>query len=97
MKRKDIFLEESTGDLLIEAGDFVINIADMQHLEHIVSLAKGEFKEFPLLGFGAENYLKTNAEPLAFKRDLKVQLEYDGYKNAEISLSKNYELKVDLK
>ena len=49
------------------------------------------------MGFGVENYLKTNTNPLAFKRDLKIQLEYDDYKNATIDLSKGYEeLKINL-
>ncbi|MFJ1492601.1 oxidase [Capnocytophaga canis] len=94
--RKDILLNEM-GDLLIEDGDFAIGVADEQHVEHIIQAQKGEFKEFPLLGFGIENYLKTNTEPLAFKRDLKVQLEYDGYKKADVELTKDYQLKVDIK
>lgn len=94
--RKDILLNE-VGDLLIEDGDFSVGIADEQHVEHIIQVQKGEFKEFPLLGFGIENYLKTNTEPLEFKRDLKVQLEYDGYKNADVELTKDYQLKVNIK
>lgn len=93
--RKDILLNEA-GDLLIEDGDFTVGQSDMQHVEHIIALAKGEFKEFPLLGFGVENYLKTNTEPLEFKRDLKVQLEYDNYKNADVELTNDYQLKVDV-
>lgn len=94
--RKDILLNEA-GDLLIENGDFTVEQSDTQHVEHIIQLQKGEFKEFPLLGFGAENYLKTNTESLEFKRDLKVQLEYDNYKSADVELTNDYQLKVDIK
>lgn len=85
--RKDIALEQDTNDIRLEGGDFKIESSDLQHVEHIVHNQKGEYKEFPLLGFGAENYLKTNTEGVAFKRDLKVQLEYDGYKNPDIDIS----------
>lgn len=94
--RKDILLDP-TGDLVMENGDFVINVSDTQHIEHIITLTKGEFKEYPLLGVGAENYLKTNTDPIGFKRDVRVQLEYDGYKNANITLSENYELNITIK
>ena len=96
MLRKDLLLD-TAGNLVIEEGDFVIEYSDMQHIKHIVESQKGEFKEFPFMGFGVENYLKTNTNPLAFKRDLKIQLEYDHYKNTTIDLSKGYEeLKINL-
>lgn len=96
MARKDLLLD-ALGDLAIEEGDFVIAPSDMQHVKHIVESQKGEYKESPFMGFGVENYLKTNTNPLAFKRDLKIQLEYDHYKNATIDLSKGYEkLKINL-
>lgn len=96
MVRKDLLLD-SFGDLVIEEGDFAIGLSDMQHVKHIVEAQKGEFKEFPFMGFGVESYLKTNTNPLAFKRDLKIQLEYDSYKNTDIDLSKGFEqLKINL-
>lgn len=96
MTRKDLLLD-TAGNLVIEEGDFVVESSDMQHVKHIVESQKGEFKEFPFIGFGVENYLKTNTNPLAFKRDLKIQLEYDDYKHADIDLSKGYEqLKINL-
>lgn len=96
MVRKDLLLD-SFGDLVIEEGDFLIEPSDIQHVRHIVEAQKGEYKESPFMGFGVENYLKTNTNLLAFKRDLKIQLEYDNYKNAEIDLSKGFEqLRINL-
>lgn len=95
MKRRDLIVDE-TDELKIKNGDFVVDDADMQHVEHIIQVQKGEYKEFPLLGFGVQGYLKTNTPPFEFKRDLKIQLEYDGYKNANLSLTNDYQLSIEL-
>ncbi|MDV2458051.1 oxidase [Elizabethkingia anophelis] len=94
--REDISLNED-GSLVIRNGDFVIGPSDTQHIKDIVLTHPGEFKEFPMLGFGAELQLKKNPNDLAFKRDLKIQLEYDGYPDPDIDLSGGYEnLKINI-
>jgi hypothetical protein len=93
--RQDILLD-TDGDLLIENGDFVIGASDSQHIDHIVNAQLGEYKEHLLVGFGAINYLKTNVSEMEFKRDLKVQLEIDGYQDASIDLSGGFsKLKIE--
>lgn len=74
-------------DLEIKKGDFVIDESDQQHIEDIFIAQKGEFKEFPQLGFGAVNYLKTNTSVYRFERDLRIQLEFDDFENVEIDTS----------
>lgn len=88
--RKD-FLTDDNNDLLIQNGDFVIGESDQQHVMDILDSQKGEFKEFPLAGFGAINYIKRTITESEFKRDLKLQLSYDGYSNATIDTSKGIE------
>lgn len=82
-----------TADLDIEIynGDFVIDESDQQHIEDIFIAQKGEFKEFPALGFGAINFIKTNVSPYQFERDLRIQLEYDNYFNPKIDTSEGIE------
>lgn len=88
---KDILLDEN-GDLLIENGDFVIGDSDLQDVELIFHSQKGEFKEHPLVGFGAENYLKKSNNSIPeFIRDLELQLEFNGFENPEIDLSEGFE------
>ena len=92
----DILLDD-TGDLLIENGDFVVGDSNQQHVESILLSQKGEFKEFPLVGFGIVNYIKSDTPEVKFKRDLKIQLEYDGFNNAKIDLSNGFEnLKIEI-
>lgn len=89
--RKDIALDDDN-DLKIVGGDFSIELSDQQHVQIIFKTHMGEFKEWPLLGFGADNYLKkTGITKAEFLRDLKVQLEYDGYPDADIDLDKGIE------
>lgn len=78
-------------DLEIENGDFVIDKSDQQHIEDIFIAQKSEFKEFPLVGFGAINYIKTNVSKSEFERDLRIQLEYDNYSNTEIDTNNGIE------
>lgn len=92
----DILLNKDS-DLKIENGDFVIGSSDKQNVKLIVESFKGEFKEFPLVGFGVINYIKTNTSEMRFKRDLKIQLENDNYLNPKIDLSGGFEkLKIEI-
>jgi len=76
--RTDI-LHDDKGNILFEGGDFMVGASDEQHISDIFMLHQGEIKEFPLCGFGAMQYVKTNITESEFKRNLKLQLEYDGY------------------
>lgn len=94
--RKDILLSDDN-DLQIQNGDFLIGLSDVQHVDHIVTAQLGEYKEFPNVGFGVQTYLKTKTREVRFKRDLRVQLNYDGYDNPEIDLKEGFKkLKVKL-
>lgn len=93
---KDFLLDEN-GDLAIENGDFVIRDSKEQDVATLIMANKGEFKEFPLVGFGAINYVKSEVSEVEFKRDLKVQLEYVGFLNPTIDLSEGFEnLKIEV-
>lgn len=95
--RQDILLDNNN-DLQLYNGDFVTDNSDQQHVEHIVHAQKGEYKNYPITGFGVVNYLKkTNRVKSDFKRDLKIQLENDNYQNPKIDLSDGFEnLKIEV-
>ncbi len=96
MSRKDIQVNENH-EPIIKNGDFVVGESDQQHVIDITFAHPGEYKAFPMLGFGAVLHLKKNKNDYQFKRDLKIQLEYDGYSNPDIDLSKGYEnLKINI-
>lgn len=88
--RNDILLDENNNLLIID-GDFVCGLSDQQHVKHIVEAFKGEYKSTPLVGFGALNYLKRDEKiESEFRRDLKIQLENDGYTDAKIDIAKGF-------
>ncbi|WP_136464948.1 hypothetical protein [Flagellimonas onchidii] len=90
-ERTDILLDEDF-DLKIENGDFVIAPSDQQHVRAIFNAHMGEYKEWPLTGFGASRYLKKSTVSKAvFSRNLKVQLSYDSYTDAEINIDQGIE------
>lgn len=73
-------------EMVIENGDIVIGESAQQHVNCIFIAHPGHFKESPVTGFGASNYLKktTQAKP-KFYRNLSIQLELDGFVNPDIS------------
>jgi hypothetical protein len=88
--RQDI-LRDDNGGLAFTNGDFATGQSDQQHVLDILDLQPGELKEFPLAGFGAINYIKKTITADEFKRDLKIQLNYDGYTDAKIDTSNGIE------
>lgn len=91
------FLVNDDGTLKTENGDFAIGQSDDQHVGDIFLLLPGELKEFPVMGFGAIRYVKRNISTDEFKRDLKIQLQYDGYPDADIDTSNGIEnLTIDI-
>ena len=64
---------------LITSGLQVGNI-DYQRVKLIVIAQKGEFKEFPTLGFGIDSYLKANYQEVKqrFVNELTKELKSDG-------------------
>ena len=92
----DILLD-ADGDLLMENGDLVIGEADNQNVELIFKANKGEIRSSPELGFGAGKYVKSTDPKARFKRDLKVELARDNYKDLDIEIDQSLkELKVTI-
>ncbi|MGG7468675.1 hypothetical protein [Chryseobacterium arthrosphaerae] len=94
--RKDILVNENH-ETMIRNGDFVIGDSDRQHVIDITFAHPGEYKNYPLIGFGAILQIKKNIDNNLFKRNLSIQLEYDDYHNPEIDLTGGYEnLKINI-
>lgn len=78
MEAKDILLEDN--DLKFSTlGDFEIGESDNQHQQDIIFENIGAYKEHPLVGVGIINYLNSTNTQLQLAREIKLQLEVDGY------------------
>ncbi len=74
-----------SSDGLITSGLVVDNI-DYQRCKLIIESQKGEFKEFPTLGFGIDNYLKsiTTQKRQQFITELTKELKSDGMSTVKV-------------
>lgn len=84
---KDILLDSN--DLLFKDGDFAIGESDAQHIEDLIFENVGAYKQFPLVGVGIINYLNSSGSQLILKRNIKTQLETDGYRVDTIKFNGN--------
>jgi len=92
----DIKLDEDF-DLDISSGDIDFRDTTQEDVELVMLSQKGDWKEFPTMGFGITKYMNSVADADKFKRDLKVELENAGFENPEIDLSEGFEnLKVNV-
>ena len=82
---KDILID-STGDLLIKNGDFVIGRSDDIHKEVLLVTDKGSFKEDPTIGVGLAQFLEgENSDDLL--SEIRKQFTADGITIDKISNS----------
>jgi hypothetical protein len=76
------FLPDTTGDLRIQGGDFVIGDGSEYHIKRILQRAKGATRSAPLVGVGVGRYLKAPGSPRVYQelaREIRLQLEFDGF------------------
>jgi hypothetical protein len=84
----DILLNDQL-DLLIENGDFVVDVADEQIQELILLASKGSFRESPLTGVGIVSYLKSRLSPALvdkLRQTINLQMQYDGFSSSSVTI-----------
>jgi len=99
--RRGILFED---DLVIkvkrENGVIVSGLAvgetDYQNIDFLVTSNKGDFKEYPILGVGAERFLKSVGKQGELRREIAIQLEADGYKTTDIMVSNTGEIEINV-
>jgi len=91
---KDIELNDEL-DLTIENGDFKISESDQTHVISIIKSYTGAFKQFPLVGVGIDYYIASSGTQQVIKRNITVQMEADGYKVNEVSISGDSTYSID--
>jgi hypothetical protein len=83
--RTDILIG-TDADLAIQDGDFSVGISDAQHVQHLVEIPAGAWKQSPLTGFG-EAKLIAGVFGNEQKRAIQLQLQADGYRATDIALT----------
>lgn len=72
-------------DLLIEGGDFVVGESTRQHQQLLLVVEKGELREFPLRGVGANTWLNEDSGALNINAEIKREFEADGMKVLQVA------------
>jgi hypothetical protein len=76
---KDILFTDDN-QYLVEKGDFATGESDGQHQKDIVYESPGAYKQYPVVGVGIINYLNAAGVQLILKKNIRIQLEGDGYR-----------------
>ncbi len=74
----------------------IIDNTDYQNIDFVVIANKGEFKEHPILGVGAERYLKSVGRADELRREIAVQIEAIGYGKADVKVSETGKIEIDV-
>jgi hypothetical protein len=85
--RQDLLLDEN-GDLKCVNGDFAVGDANQQNVQLILATSPGDWKASPTTGAGLIKTYQGNLTGFA-KRNIKIQLEADGYNVISISENEN--------
>ena len=73
------FAENTDGDMLIFGGDFVVSDSDQMHIQDTIIASAGWWKQYPQDGVGIDDYVKSNGQEQVLAREIKLQLQNDGY------------------
>ena len=96
MDRFDIMLD-SDGDLKTD-GDFQISESTLQHQQDIIETNAGEWKEFPILGVGIQNYLHAERPEQELQKEIGTQISSDkmNVKSIQVQFDKNGQLQIGI-
>lgn len=84
-------------DLSIKNGDFAIGDTDQQNIELLLLSHKGSFKEYPILGVGITDYLKSPEiiSRLRLENEINNQLEYDNFQVKDLDVNNLENIHID--
>ena len=78
----------------IKQGDWILEESEQTHIEDILITNKGEYRQHPLVGVGALNFLNSTLDKDTIRKRVSVQLEYDNFKVDDISLLRDGSIRI---
>lgn len=95
---KDIRIED-TGDtiedVLIQNGDFLVDVSDQQHIQHLLKANKGQYYQWPLIGMGIMQWNNAPINPASIKQQISIQLKADNYRPKKIMVDREFKIFID--
>ena len=83
----DILLDDSEDLQATADGDFKQGNAVNQLIYYILKSGTGNWKEFPLVGVGIEQYLNSNIDRYELQAIIKAQLKSDVFDRVQVDTS----------
>jgi hypothetical protein len=94
MISKDLFLD-SNNDLTIQNGDWAILQSDDQNIQAIIQASKGQFYQYPLLGYGITARLNSPVQKAKEKRDIRQEMNRDNYNVFTLIIENDFTITID--
>lgn len=82
--RQDLKITDN--DVVFENNDFKIAFSDEQHVIDTINAFPGWWKEDPLDGVGVPLFLGSTNTDIVLIREIKVQLDSDGYNTTQTQI-----------
>ena len=81
---------EFIDDMIIDEtkGDFKIIESDQQHIDHIITAAKGNYYEFPELGVNSKALINSSNTNARINQVIKTELTKDDFLVKDILITK---------
>jgi len=72
--------------LKIQNGDFVIENSELQQSKTIITVEKGEIRQYPLVGAAIQNYLGSSLDKTIIYNNINNELLNDDLETASMSV-----------
>ncbi len=93
---KDLLLDITDFDLLIENGDFRLGDSLYQETKLIMETAPGQWRDNPIIGLDLERWINDEMDINAIKTALKQQLKLDKKRLKSFSVvGENFQIDVE--
>lgn len=76
-------------ELIIQNGDFVQSNQELQHGNCIIRFARGEVRQYPLVGVGIDKYVGSTSDINSLQNIIDSQLRNDNLLLDDIELTQN--------
>ena len=88
------YLLDTSYDLSIDGGDFVIGESTSQHQQILLLSEKGEIRQYPRTGIGLNSFLNDESGSDLYA-EIQKQFEADGMIIKTLSITEDGQVKVD--
>lgn len=87
---------ETTGEVIIKDGDFLVSDSKNQNAEHILIAGKGSFLKEPNIGVGLNEKISGAYNQTELKHLIRNELAKDNLTASVLKIDSNYQIELDV-